>query len=411
MLVFCEECGEQYQVDSNAGISHLQCHRCAETLRISTSAGLGGQRRQTPLAVRAAMETAAPEQPFKVLIVDDSKVIRKALCKLFDGNPAIKVIGEATNGAEALHLVDKLNPDVVTLDINMPVMDGLTTVKYLMIKSPKPILMFSTLTSEGASETFDALRYGAIDFMLKPSHAAGQSLEEQRVRIIEKVIMAARVKIDAIRFLRGSSQKKQENGKSTNCKYLFALGASEGCYGALLNIMPQLKSNLPAAFLVVLYADEPNIETFASYLDKHSAVAVKRAKDGDLIEAGACYIASAGEYLSIEQSEKKQLRIQPAPHPGRKGGINRLMFSVADSMKERAVGVILTGSGEDGVEGLGEILRVGGTAIVQDPENCLCKETSYCALKRHEIDLVLSAQTMAIKINDLLTPLYGEGEP
>jgi two-component system chemotaxis response regulator CheB len=408
MLVFCEECGEQYQVDHHAGIHHLQCQRCAETLRISTADIMKGQRQLAPLAVSAAMETMAPQPPLKVMIVDDSKVIRKAICRLFDGNPAIQVVGEAANGAEALHLVNKLNPDVITLDINMPVMDGLTTVKYLMIKSPKPILMFSTLTSEGARETFDALRYGAIDFMLKPSHAAHQSLEEQRARIIEKVIMAGRVKVDAIRFLRSSSQKKEQNGKSSHCRYLFALGASEGCFGTLLNIMPQLKSNLPAAFLAVLYTEGPNIEAFASYLDTHSAVAVKRAKDGDPIEAGTCYIASGAEFLSIEPSEPKRLRIQPAPHPDRKAAVNRLMFSVAESMKERAVGVILTGSGEDGVEGLGEILRVGGTAIVQDPANCLCKETSHSALNRHEIDLILSAQTMGAKINDLLTPLYGE---
>jgi two-component system chemotaxis response regulator CheB len=410
MLVFCEECGEQYQVDHNAGISHLQCQHCAETLLISSVGSATGRTLQAPVALVPAIESSAPAQPLKVLIVDDSKVIRQAIRKLFSDSPAIQVAGEAANGAEALHLVSKLDPDVITLDINMPVMDGLTTVKYLMIKSPKPILMFSTLTREGANETFDALRYGAIDFMQKPSNVAKQSFEEQRERIVNKVIMAGRVKVDAIRFLRRKSLQKPEEGRSVDCRYLFALGASEGGYGALLNIIPQLKSDLPAAFIAVLYADGPNIDAFASYLDAHSAVAVKRAGDGDLLEAGRCYIAGGGEYVAVEHSEKKaHLRIQPTPFPNRKGAINRLMFSVAEAMKERAVGVILTGSGEDGVEGLGEILRVGGTAIVQDPENCLCKETSHSALRRHAIDLVLTAQMMGTEINDLLIPLYGEG--
>jgi two-component system chemotaxis response regulator CheB len=269
--------------------------------------------------------------------------------------------------------------------------------------------MFSTLTKEGANETFDALRYGAIDFMQKPSLAAQQSLEEQREQIISKVLMAGRVKIDGIRFLRGKAQAKPANGVAVKCRYLFALGASEGGYSALLNIVPQLKPELPAAFIAVLYADEPNIDAFAGYLDTHSTIAVKRAKDGDIIEAGTCYLTGGGQYVAIDSSQNQtRLQIQPAPFPSRKGAINRLMYAAADAAKERAVGVILTGSGEDGIEGLGEILRVGGTAIVQAPDNCLCKESSKAALEHYEIDLVLSAQAMGTKINDLLAPLYGE---
>jgi len=409
MLVFCEECGEQYQVESNSEVQHFQCRKCSETLILPKASDSGETRRQaSPVMPGFGGTTSQKSSPIKVLIVDDSKVIRQAIRNIFIKDPRIDVVGEAVNGAEALELIGELDPDVVTMDINMPIMDGLTVVKNIMIRSPKPIIMFSSLTEEGSKETVDSLKSGAVDFMRKSTKMGQNDLNAQHKRMIEKIIMASQVRIDTIRFLRIPKFKDVED-KPKALKYLFALGASEGGYGSLLNIIPQLKPGLPAAFIAILYTEGHHVDSFVKYINELSSMPVKRAVDGDLIQAGKCYIASGMEYVTIDsEGDTPRLQVHPSPFPERKGSINMLMFSVAETMMERTVGVVLTGSGDDGVEGIGEVLRVGGTGIVQDPENCLCKEASELTLKQHQIDLTLSAQNMGSKINDILMPMYGE---
>lgn len=409
MLVFCEECGEQYQIDNNSEIKHFQCRKCSETLIIPNTDGSRDNKFQAAAAMpgTGSISTQSPP-PTRVLIVDDSKVIRQAIRSIFNKDSRIEVVGEAVNGAEALNMITDLEPEVVTMDINMPVMDGLTAVKNIMIRSPRPIIMFSSLTEEGALETFEALKYGAVDFMRKPTKVGNADFEAQHQRMIEKIIMASRIKIETIRFLRIPKYEEVAE-KTKDMRYLFAIGASEGGYGALLNIIPQLKPGLPAAFIVILYSEGHHVDSFVKYVDALSALPVKRAIDGDLIEAGVCYIASGKEYVTIDSEDSNpRLQVHPSPFPERRGSINMLMFSAAEAMLERTVGVVLSGSGDDGVEGIGEVLRVGGTGIVQNPDNCLCKETSELALNNHDIDLTLSAQDMGGKINEIMVPMYGE---
>ncbi len=340
--------------------------------------------------------------PYKLLIVDDSKLIRRAISNIFKSQDNFQVVGEAGNGKEALEMLPKLNPDVVTMDINMPVMDGLTALKHIMIKNPKPTVMLSSLTKEGASVTFDALKYGAIDFIPKPSRTNGDSLGEQELNIIKKVNLAAEVEIESVKYIR--SVPKDESCKRPDeieCKGLIAMGASEGGYGALLKIIPQIIPDLSAALLVVIYAASQHVDAFASYLDSHSSVKVKRAKDKDPVEGGVCYLCSGEEYVTIHSTGNKyNLQISPSPFAGRRGSINMLMFSVAEAMGMRSAGVILSGSGEDGAEGLGEIVRTGGTAIVQEPKSCLCREMAISAIDSCDVDLVISETKIASEINN-----------
>ena len=185
-----------------------------------------------------------------------------------------------------------------------------------------------------------------------------------------------------------------------DCNYIFAMGACEGGYGALLKIIPGLPSNFPAAFLVVLYEESVYVDAFARYLADHSSFGVKRATDGEPINGGVCYLASGEEYTTINSINNRQcLRVHPAPFSTRRGSINMLMFSVAEAMKEHAVGVILSGSGNDGMEGLGELLRVGGAGIIQDPKTCLAKEMATSAMERYKPDIVVSDRKMASEIN------------
>ena len=226
-------------------------------------------------------------KPHKLLIVDDSKMMRKAIRQIFEADDQIQVAGEAANGEVALEIIPQIDPDVVTMDINMPVMDGLTTLKHIMIESPKPTVMVSTLTQEGASVTFDALKFGAVDFVSKPSKLDESKLEGQEDTVARKVTLAAQVEIEAIRYIR-DVPKGESSGLSGQvaCDRFIAMGAAEGGYGALLKVVPHLRSELPAAYLAVIHAASQHVDAFSRYLDNSSSIKVKRAIDGLPLEGG-----------------------------------------------------------------------------------------------------------------------------
>jgi two-component system chemotaxis response regulator CheB len=340
----------------------------------------------------------------RLLVVDDSKLFRRLIRDIFEGSDQVQIVGEASNGVEALEMLPRLNPDVITLALDMPVMDGLTALKYIMINYPKPTVMLSAYTKEGEYMTFETLKYGAVDFIAKPSRLQSMTLSEQRQRVIQKVLTAAKVRVEAVQYLRPVPKQAQpKRAGERNCNFLFAMGASIGGYSALLKIIPQLRHDLPAAFLVVLYVASEHLDAFVKYLDEESDVKVKRAVDGDPLMSGACYMASGDDYVTIHSSDGQlSLEVNHKPLPSHKGAANMLMFSLAEVMKHRSIGIILSGSGVDGVEGIDEILRTGGIGIVQDPLSCLCQETARAALNRCKIDLVLSDWRIPSEINNLL---------
>jgi two-component system chemotaxis response regulator CheB len=338
----------------------------------------------------------------KLLVVDDSKFIRGAVSRMFESNSRLQVVGEAANGLEALDLVEKLDPDVITLDVHMPVMDGISTLKRIMIRSPRPTVMLSNLTLEGAKLTFDTLKYGAVDFIPKPSHLSDIDTDEQCREITRRVRLAAGVAMESIRYLRtpGNGTGTRRSGVPLPCRYLFGVGASEGGYGALLKFIPALRADLPAAFLVVLYADPPYVDAFVSYLQECSTIAVQRAADGRRLTAGTCYLASGREYVTVHPVDGElTLAVNPCPFQSHRGAINMMMFSIAETMQRHSCGIVLTGSGEDGIEGVGEILRTGGRALVQDPASCLHKDTTRGVLARFRVDDVASDTMLAGAVN------------
>ena len=369
MIVFCEECGRQHDTTCDKGSGQqplLTCDGCLETLKVSDEDS----------------SIVKPSQaPIRLLIVDDSRLIRTVVRQMFDADGRVQVVGEAANGREALEMLPELAPDVITLDIKMPELDGLSTLKHIMIKRPTPTVMISALTREGATETFDALRFGAIDFMPKPSQRDDISLEDQERQIKHKVKLAAGIKMDNVRLMR----TRPANGAApaTAIERCVVLGASEGGYGALLKIIPQLNPEWPAAYLAVLYAADAHIEAFVDYLNDHSTLQVRRAVDGTVLQGGTCYLASGSEYVTAREDNKDiTLRVHPSPFPERRGAINMLMLSLSEVTAERTVAVVLTGRDEDGAEGAAEIARVGGEVMIQDPRTCLFKEMALAALQQ-----------------------------
>jgi len=333
-----------------------------------------------------------------VLIVDDSAMMRKALAGIFDDEDFL-IVGNAANGVEALDLIPRVHPDVITLDVNMPVMDGISALKRIMIQFPLPTVMVSAMTQDGATITFDALKYGAVDFIPKPSQLAEEDQENQIELIREKVQLASKVAINSVRYIRTGLQEKQTAQIHPNLGSVACMVAGEGGYGALLKIVPQLTPDLPAAFLVVLYAAPEHVDAFARYLDQHSRITVKRAKNGDKLEGGVCYLISGKEYATMEHSDNGlHLHLTPSSFPNRRGAADILMISLAEKFGADALGIVLSGASSDGSDGLNELLHVGGDALIQSPQTCLVKEMPEAAVGKCAKALVVADDQMASEI-------------
>ena len=391
------------------------------------------------------------KNPIRLLVVDDSRFIRRAICKIIAEDGSIEVTGEAANGEEALEMIFRLDPDVVILDINMPVMDGLTALKHIMIKCPRPTVMFSSLTQEGADITFDTLKYGAVDFIPKPSRLSNDGLKERHERMIRKIKLAAGVEMEAVRYLRSGRKKTlpdivfceecgskniinscdkgrgfircrscndkiavsgsdKLNSRNNNCKYLCAIGASEGGYRSLLKIIPELRPDIQTAFIIIIYDALKHVDAFADYIDNFSYVRVKKAEDGEIIQGGVCYLAGGSEYVTINSiNSEYRLLINASPFQMRKRSINMLMFSVAETMKQYAIGAILSGSGNDGTEGIAEIIRLDGRAVAQNPRHCFCGEMAQSVIDNCKVDNVISDTQIAGEINSMVCNCSGVG--
>lgn len=343
---------------------------------------------------------------YKILVVDDSSLIRQAIVAIINSCEQLQVVGEAADGEEALSMIQRLKPDLVTLDIVMPKMSGLTALKYIMIFYPTPVVMLSSLTLEGASITFDALRYGAIDFIAKPSSLEGNPLQAQADEIVQKILTAVKVRTSAIQYIRVKPNLLDFKMPQNPCKNIVVLGVAEGGYGSLLKIVPRLKPHPFTVYMVIFYEAAVHVDGFVEYLNHYSEIQVKRPFNNAPLETGVCYVSLGEEYVTVHgQRGRFNVHVSKAPFSSRRGSVDMLMFSVAESVGKRALGVVLTGAGSDGAEGLEEIIRVGGGAIIQAPVSCLYKSMPLSALNACEAEVVVADTEIAAEINYFLTNL------
>jgi len=357
----------------------------------------GGNPSRTIVRAKTGCPTAAPEarRGIRVLIVDDSRMMRKALASELDSDDFI-VVGNAANGAEALQMIPVVNPDVITLDVNMPVMDGISALKRIMIHYRIPTIMVSAFTREGAAVTFDALKFGAVDFISKPSSAAVGGKDASLGDIREKVRRASRMAINAARYIRTRINGRQVDAGDPGLAWVISVGTGEGGCGPLLKTVPLLPPDLPAALIVVIYASAYHVDAFARYLDRHSLISVKQAKAGDRLHGGTCYLAPGEAYVTVALPDGKAgLQIVPSSFPAHRGSVNILMISMADKLGGHAAGVVLSGASRDGAEGVGELYRAGGAAFVQDPNTCLVDEMPEAALEACPNARVVSDDNLA----------------
>lgn len=343
----------------------------------------------------------------RLLIVDDSPLVRKTLLDLFKDEESVEVVGEAENGIEALYSVSHLKPDVITMDISMPGMDGLSALKHIMIKSPTPVVMLSSLTKEGAPSTFDALRFGAVDIISKPSAIDNDgALDEQAADILSKIEFASQVEVDAIKYIRrkkGNGQQHKVSSSTDVANRVVAMGAGEGGFGALMKIIPHLNPNTDTAYLVTLYAAPHHVEAFARYLNSYGELQVKSAEHDEALRPGVCYLNSGANYMTVHQYQNEPvLHVSPAPFASRKGSIDMMLFSTADVLQGQSMGVLLSGCGSDGVEGLEEIVRMGGNSLVQEPSTAFCSDMINSAMMQVDIAHIENDSRIAAVLNDIL---------
>lgn len=345
-----------------------------------------------------------PEK-IKVLVVDDSALVRKVITDILQKDPDIEVVGTANNGKTAIFKNQTLDPDVITMDIEMPIMDGLECLKAIVETRPKPVIMMSVLTQHGAEATFKALEYGAVDFIPKPSTALSISIEEIAELLIKKVKSVYRSKIKLHRReadRQDSSMRTPEEmlrDKSKTAKVV-AIGTSTGGPSALLEVFHSFPENFPSPVLVVQHMPEGFTRAFAERLNSNSKMHIKEAEDGETCMPGWGYIAPGHSHMAVEKSgTEKVIRVYRADKvSGHMPSIDVLFNAVADTWGENSVAVIMTGMGRDGAEGILRIKNGGGYTIAQDEETSVVYGMNRVAVQLGAINEVVSVYDIGNKI-------------
>ena len=312
----------------------------------------------------------------RVLVVDDSALMRKLIPSIVERDPAIEVVGTAMDGAFALKKIEELRPDVITLDLEMPRMDGMETLRMIMRRAPTPVIMVSTHSKEGAYATFKALALGAIDFVAKPKEAAAGHLDSIATQLIEKIKVAKR----ASRGRLGSPQIAEppppvkKNARVAVAPHrIIAIGISTGGPNALQFVLSQIPEDFGGSLLIVQHMPEGFTEMFARRLDECCALDVQEAKSGDLLLAGRALICPGNRHMMVRRMPRGDMAVlsDSAPVNGHRPSVDVLFHSVSQEFGPMAVGVLMTGMGEDGAEGLGAIKASGGITIAQSEDTCV----------------------------------------
>jgi two-component system chemotaxis response regulator CheB len=324
----------------------------------------------------------------RVMVVDDSMFMRKVITDLLASNSEIIVVGTARNGEDALDAIPKLKPDVITLDIEMPKMDGLTALKKIMSTKPIPVVMLSALTQEGAEQTFEALDIGAVDYLPKPSGSTSLNLGSVREELIRKIKTASRAKLSLYekKSVRKAVKKRIEptNFKSGS---VINIGSSTGGPQAVDEVFSRLPRGVPPIILVQ-HMPKYFTKPFAERLDKLSAFDVKEAEEGDRVEAGRALIAPGDFHMVVTNTGKIHLHQGPTVHFLRPT-VDEMMLSAAKVYGSRNLGILLTGMGRDGANGMKAIKRRGGQTIAQDEASCVVFGMPKVAIDEGSVDVVL----------------------
>ncbi|NLJ87203.1 MAG: chemotaxis response regulator protein-glutamate methylesterase [Epulopiscium sp.] len=320
----------------------------------------------------------------KILVVDDSAFMRRVISDIINSDYRFTVIGTAKNGEEGLEKVRELDPDVITLDVDMPEMDGLEMLKILMKENPKPVLLISAYTKEGADTTIRALGLGAADFITKPSNIFKMNEKEIRDDIIKRILLISNISnfpSDNKKRTSKSSQdispkdkkeQKQEQSVNSNIKKIVAIGTSTGGPRALQEVLPDLPQSLPATYVIVQHMPSGFTKSLAERLNNICQIRVKEAEDKDVLHPGVAYIAPGNYHILIEKmpySNDLWIRLSSSPSvSGHRPSVNVMLNSLSEINSNDIIGVIMTGMGNDGCEGMKKLKSNNNAYVIAQDE-------------------------------------------
>lgn len=332
----------------------------------------------------------------RVLVVDDSALMRKLIPQMLATDDSIEVVGTAMDGTFCLKKIEELRPNVVTLDLEMPGMNGIDTLKEIMRSRPVPVIVFSSHSVEGASVTFKALGLGAFDFVTKPKDATTHMAETAR-ELISKVKAAAESKLKP-RILPSTQAKiEKKSAAGAGPTKIVAIGISTGGPQALEYVLAQLPGDFPASILVVQHMPEGFTKLFAKRLDELSHLRVKEAQSGDAIEAGRVLICPGSRHLRAKRLPLGDVAVlgDDAKVNGHRPSADVLLRSVAEEFTTQVVGILMTGMGDDGAEGLNAVKKAGGLTIAQSEDSCVVYGMPKAAIERGYAQRVVALDAMA----------------
>lgn len=309
----------------------------------------------------------ADSGPIRCLIVDDSATVRSMLRRMLEADGRVKVIGVAKDGLEAVELLPQLKPDVITLDVEMPRLNGLQALKRIMKDRPTPVVMVSSLTSQGAEATLQALDLGAIDFIAKPSSGLAPSVD-----VLEKVVQAAGARVRVPRKLDIKSRPPSQLLSAAGTRWqsrIVVIGSSTGGPQALREVVSGLPGDLKVPVLIVQHMPAGFTRSLAERLDTLTPLPVHEAKSGDLIERGKVLVAPGDYHLTITPGGRVKLNQEAAEH-GVRPAINVTLDSVVQHHQGDVVAAILTGMGTDGTRGAELVRTAGGYMITEHESTC-----------------------------------------
>ncbi len=348
----------------------------------------------------------------KVLIVDDSAFMRNALTSMLTSDPEISIVGTARDGLEAIEKIMSLRPDVVTMDVEMPRMDGITALKHIMEKAPVPVIMVSSLTNEGAKVTLDALDLGAVDFIPKNLSELSVNIVKIREVLIDKIKQIARrgplrksvrpidkAAVESkVRDLHLSLPQRMTGERKTG---IIAIGTSTGGPRALQEIITVLPKDFPVPIVIAQHMPPNFTGPFAERLNQLSNIEVKEAQEGDLLKPGLALLAPGRGHMKVVKKRAIETSVTISENRDEfiyRPSVDALMLSVAECYPGRALGVILTGMGNDGLKGLSELKRTGGRIFAQNEQTCVVYGMPKAVVDAGIADKVLSIEEMAGEI-------------
>lgn len=351
------------------------------------------------------MVSSSPKK-FRVLIVDDSAFMRKVLESIFTADAQLQVIGHAKDGREAIALSESLKPDVITMDLNMPHMDGLQATAHIMTNSPRPIVVVSSESKEGASSTLKALELGAIDFVAKPSAGIDLDMQSVKEELLRKVRIAAKVRVvRTASRLANAVQAPPKSGPASatlsrpstatsaqNSDLRFpvvVVGASTGGPATIMRMAPGFTRDFPAAVLLVQHMPASFTTQYALQLTEFTAIRVKEAEANEAIAPGTLYICPGGQHLRVSPTGRMELDATSGRIEGYLPNIDVTMESAAAYAGAMSIGVVLTGMGSDGARGARAIKQAGGLVLAQDEATSVIFGMPAEAIKAGIVDQTL----------------------